>query len=243
MRRFLWFSFLLSALTVATSVSAQDKLTLNQTYRDVVRLNTGVGLTQIPLPPGEWVLAGHEEYRSSPNTPRVQGYLARTDGSVLTGLIWFTTNTELSEGTWPQASLCEKENLLFVKTIWNYPEDVDCWVLDHRTMTAKSNKKEVMQLFDYLNWRHIWMPITMIAAKYRRADNSKQVYLNYYFNPEDEGFSPPKNASWRANDWHRDRIYLNREKVAYIERLKSWGRKWKPKVDAGFLGKLEATKR
>ncbi len=61
MRRVLWFSILLSALTVATSVSAQDTLKLNQTYRDVIRLDFAAGQTQIPLPEGEWELLGLQE--------------------------------------------------------------------------------------------------------------------------------------------------------------------------------------
>ena len=242
MRRFMWFSVLLSALTVATSVSAQDKLTLNQTYREAVRLNFSVGLTQIPLPMGQWVLAGMENDTTSLGTPMMRGYLARTNSGSLTGLIWFSINTEFSSGTWPQSSFCEKENLIFMKKIRNYSEDVDCWALDHRTMTAKSNRKAVMQLFDYLKRLKIEMPITMVAVKYRKTDNSKQVSLNYYFNPEVEGFSPPKQASWRANDWHRDRIYLDPEKVAYVDRLKLWGREWKRNVDAGFEGELEKSK-
>ena len=242
MRRFMWFSVLLSALTIATSVGAQDKLTLNQTYRDVIHLDFSSGLTQIPLPPGEWVLAGHEEYRSSLNTSMVRGYLARKESKTLTGLIYFSINIEMSDGTWSQSSFCERENVIFMEKIRNYSGDVDCWALNHRTMTSKTTRQAVVQLRDYLKRRKIEMPITMIVVQYRKTDNSKQVSLNYYFNPEFEGFSPPKQASWRANDWHRDRIYLDPEKVAYVDRLKLWGREWKRNVDAGFEGELEKSK-
>ncbi len=69
MRRFLRFLFLLAALAVATSASAQDKLTLNQTYRDVIRLHfSSVGKTQIPLPEGEWELLGLQEGQGSMTT-------------------------------------------------------------------------------------------------------------------------------------------------------------------------------
>ncbi len=129
MRRFLCFSILLAALTVATSVSAQDKLTLNQTYRDVIRLNYNSGSTQIPLPPGEWVLVGLEEYLSSLNTPMVRGYLARVINNDLSGLIWFYMNTGLSDGYWSASSFCERENVLFMKKIRNYDGDVNCWAV------------------------------------------------------------------------------------------------------------------
>ncbi len=119
MRRFLRLSIFLATLTVAASASAQDKLTLNQTYRDVIHLNFSSGSTQIPLPPGEWVLAGHEEWRSSLNTPMVRGFLAREESKTLTGLIYYSMNTEMSDGIWRQSSFCERENVLFMEKIRN----------------------------------------------------------------------------------------------------------------------------
>ncbi len=65
MRRFLRLLLLLAALAVATSAGAQDKLTLNQTYRDVIQLSFPAGKTQIPLPEGEWKLLGLQEDQSS----------------------------------------------------------------------------------------------------------------------------------------------------------------------------------
>lgn len=242
MRRLLCSLIILSSLTVATSVGAQDKLLLNQTYRDKVGLKSNVGLTQIPLPPGEWVLVGLEKYLSGLNTPMVRGYLARTQGKALTGLIWFSMNTEFSSGTWAQSSFCERENVLFMEKIRNYSEDVDCWALNHSNQTFKENRESVKQLFAYVRTQNIKVPITMIGVNYRRADSTKQVYLNYKFNPEVEGFSPPKQASWRTNDWHRDRIHTDPGKVAYVDRLKVWGREWKRNVDAEFEGELDKTK-
>ncbi len=68
MRRFLRLWLLLAALAVATSAGAQDKLTLNQTYRDVIRLDFPAGKTLIPLPEGEWELLGLQEDQGTEGT-------------------------------------------------------------------------------------------------------------------------------------------------------------------------------
>ena len=108
MRRFcLNFSFLLAVLVVAPNAIAQDTLKLNQTYRDVIRLNYNSGSTQIPLPPGEWVLAGYDEPYNNIDIKMVKAYLARIENKVVTGVIKFTLPTDLSDGGWIVPRFCE----------------------------------------------------------------------------------------------------------------------------------------
>ncbi len=84
MRRFcLNFSFLLAALVVAPSATAQDTLKLNQTYRDVIRLDFPAGTTQIPLPEGKWELLGLQEDLSSVDIRMWLVYLARVENDNL----------------------------------------------------------------------------------------------------------------------------------------------------------------
>ncbi len=59
----------------------------------------------------------------------------------------------------------------------------------------------------------------MMRIVFIRRNEDNLLSLTYYFHPY-----PPGSASVTPDD------------------IKTWGRKWKPKVDAGFLGKLEVTK-
>lgn len=46
-------------------------------------------------------------------------------------------------------------------------------------------------------------------------------------------------TAWSNSDWHLNQVQSDSKKVAYIERLKAWGKGWKPKIDVGFDGKLQ----
>ncbi len=84
MRRLcLCFSFLLAALVVTPNANAQDTLKLNQTYRDIIRLDFPAGMTQIPLPEGEWELLGLQEDLSSVDIRMWLVYLARVENDNL----------------------------------------------------------------------------------------------------------------------------------------------------------------
>ena len=84
--------------------------------------------------------------------------------------------------------------------------------------------------------------MTLMAVRFQRATEDKYFRVTYQFNPEFVGFPPPERVKWSVNDWHRDRIHADPEKVAYVDRLKVWGREWKRNVDLGFAGELDKTK-
>lgn len=61
----------------------------------------------------------------------------------------------------------------------------------------------------------------MVSVKYARTNSSNFLIISYYFHKGIEGTDPTTHFSPSNMD-----VY------------KAWGRKWKLKVDAGFLGKL-----
>ncbi len=67
--------------------------------------------------------------------------------------------------------------------------------------------------------RNVFIPLSMFRAEFLRTTEDNTLTLFYYF--------------------HRQSL----ENISTHEALKTWAMHWKPKVDAGFLGKLEATKR
>ena len=67
--------------------------------------------------------------------------------------------------------------------------------------------------------RKITIPRSMMRIVFVRRNEDNLLSITYYFHPY-----PPGSASVTPDD------------------IKTWGRKWKPKVDAGFLGELKVTK-
>ena len=242
MCRFLRFSIFLATLTVAASASAQDKLTLHQTYRDVIRLKLDSGATQIPLPAGEWTLTGLYESRTDNNNILIlSAYLVRVENGVVSGVVRFRVSAELLPYGWKSMSFCDRENMHIIEKKSNYESDVDCWGVHHSLLTKRKYPPK-RQTIDYLVERNFRVPLTLMAVQFRRATEDKYFRVGYLFNPEFIGFPPPERVKWSVNDWHRDRIHTDPEKVAYVDRLKVWGREWKRNVDLGFAGKLDKTK-
>ena len=227
MRRYLWLSILLSALTVATSVGAQDTLKPNQTYRDMIRLTYSSGSTQIPLPPGDWVLAGYNEFLNNKDYRLVRGYLIRTTLNVLTGLISFRLPTEFETYGWEVPALCDKEDMLFHERLSAYEGgDSDCWGISRVKIRLRKSSSDAMRMLaDYISGNSITIPSTMMSVKYSKTNSSNFLIISYYFHPDIDGTDPTNYFAFTN-----------------INLYKAWGRKWKPKVDAGFLGKLEVTK-
>ncbi len=229
MRRLcLCFSFLLAALVVAPNANAQDKLNLNQTYRDVIRLTYSSGSTQIPLPPGDWVLAGYEELLNNKDYRFISSYLVRTKFNVLTGITYFSLPTEFEDVGWEVPELCDREDMLFLERLSAYEGgDSDCWGISRvKIRLQRSSSEGIRMLDDYISSNSITIPQTMMSVMYTKTNSSDLLDISYYFHPDIEGTDPTNYFAY-----------------ANIDLYKAWGRKWKPKVDAGFLGKLEATKR
>jgi hypothetical protein len=208
-------------LVVAPSAIAQDQLKLNQTYRDVIRLDFSAGKTQIPLPEGEWELLGLQEDLNNVDIRMWRVYLARVENDTLVGQVFIIINTDLWDGGWISVDYCDRDNLWFKEVKSNRESDVDCWVVTRVRMRPERWKGGRKQMLDNLLSRNVnvTIPQKMIRAAFFRRNTDNFLSIYYYF--------------------HR---YLLGRPVITREDIKTWGRKWRPKVDAGFLGELKALK-
>ena len=221
MRRLcLCFSFLLAALVVAPNATAQDTLKLNQTYRDVIQLDFPAGKTQIPLPEGEWELLGLQEDLADVGIRMWLVYLARVENDTLVGQIIFYINSDLYDGGWASVPGCKNSKFYYEEIISNEDSNVDCWNVWHIRLRLKNSWPDGRkQMHNTLLARNITIPRSMMRIVFIRRNEDNLLSLTYYFHPY-----PPGSASVTPDD------------------IKTWGRKWKPKVDAGFLGKLKMFK-
>ncbi len=222
MRRLgLYFSFLLAALTVAPNANAQGGLNLNQNYRDVIRLHFPAGKTQIPLPEGEWELLGVQEFLNNQDTRMWYFYLARIEHDTLVGQVTIFLNHDLWDYGWTAIDFCDRDNLWFKEVKSNRSSDVDCWAVHRVRIRPQRWKEGRKQMLDSLLSRdvNVEIPRKMIRAVFYRLTTDNYLRIYYYFH----------------------RYPLGRPTITR-EDIKTWGRHWKPKVDAGFLGKLKAFK-
>ncbi|MCH8097128.1 MAG: SHOCT domain-containing protein [Proteobacteria bacterium] len=222
MRRLcLCLSFLLAAVVVAPNANAQGGLNLNQTYRDVIRLDFPAGQTQIPLPEGEWELLGLQEDQGDMTTRIWRVFLGRMENGVLLGKIYFNINHDLPQVGWAAASFCDRDKIYYIVVNSNKDSAVDCWAVNRVfTRVTKRWPESARQMRNTILSRDIEIPPKMVRAIFYRRNTDNLLTIAYYFHRY-----PPSVPSITRS------------------RLKSWAREWKPKVDAGFLGELEVAKR
>lgn len=222
-----------------------DVLKLNRVYRSVIRLELPSGSTQIPLPPGAWVLLGLDRPRHRKSgIPFVIGSLVKLEAGVLAGIVQFRLNTEPSRGGWPAQSFCATPTPLFMETRANSAyRNVDCWGLGRRQLlVGRQRRKDARAMIKELTSRGIAVPAVMISAEFRKTDRRKLLSLSYLFDPgQSQPITGPISATTTRSgirDWDGPNVRRDKQKSALVEKIKSWGWSWRLHVEAGFKGLL-----
>ena len=193
----------------------------------------------IPLPAGKWKLVGWTTEYNNVQVPHVYGLLIQEKNGLLDKVVRFQNTVGYAPNGYQEGKFCQRKNIhhLVVKANYNGREQ-DCWGVNHFRMTLNGRiSEDLVQARDYIVKNELTVPINFLYVHYRKASSTKLWRLDYFFNPEAEGFPPPKYADWATSDWHRDRAYMDAKKVLYIEKLKSWGTAWNETVDSAFHGK------
>lgn len=231
-----------------------DTLRLNRTYRTVIALELPSGVTQIPLPPGAWVLLGLERSRHrGSGIPYVAGSLVKIEAGALVGIVQFKVNTEPSWLGWPAQSFCSSPSPLFreFRTNTSFGK-IDCWGLDRRQPRLERRKrKDGWAMIKRLKARKIAVPPVMISAEFRKSNRRKYLSLSYLFDPKHlkPVYGPvmppvlPKGTAPGIADWNGLKVRRDRRKAALVEDLKTWGWSWRLHVEAGFNGELAPARR
>ena len=195
----------------------------------------GTSNITVPLPEGEWTLIGFWQETGNTNN---QFVLAQVENNELVKAVNVYSPNDRTNWGYPSDNFCRSKDIIFIDVKSNVDRrKQDCWGINHWRMTLNDDDDKVwFQAMDYFKENKITVPITMLVTTYRKADRNKYVIASYAFNPEAEGFSPPKYADWSSNDWHKDRYYSDPEKVTYIDKMKSWGAAWDKRVSDGFAG-------
>lgn len=214
------------------------------TYQNVFDLGNG---SQLPLPEGTWTLVGNKGITNNTGQYLYQPILADFRNGVVQKIVWATTaiggkNSPGFTDGYIAFRTCSRTNMHFVKTnLMVENGDQDCWFLNHFVMSGTNDRTppSIIQSREYFAANKIKIPLTAIYSGHHLANFRLQfLTARYFFNPEVEGFSPPAQAAWSINDWHKDRYFSDPKKVAYIEKIKAWGAQWHQRVKQGFAGKL-----
>ena len=225
----------------ASDAGAND-IQLGATYHGTVQITSSVGGVYLPLPEGDWKVVSLQTTRSTEtHTPILNGYLVSLNGMKLKSFISFSISTESAMHGWKVPEYCGRTDIYYFepkdKRENHEGSEINCWGINHIGMTSGPKaEKYTRDFYEWVPNNTSGMPINTIEVEYNRASGVKFLRARYYFNPEADGFDPPKNAAWRSSDWHRDRLHLDPKKVEYMEHIKAWAISWKNRLESGFRG-------
>jgi len=203
-----------------------------------------IGDVQVPLPDGQWVVAGRGVYAAersggSAGPTMAQVALFDVQNGTLRRQIWIRVSLEQGS-RWVKSKECDRKNIFHVQSeelpqVYSY----FCWTVNHYRMHFDPKTAgAVSEASKYMQDNSIKFPDTMLAATFYMSVDPMYLEARYYFNPETEGISPSKNPAWDGNDWHVSRIHQFPDKLLYAEKTKAWAADWREKVKKGFHKKL-----
>jgi hypothetical protein len=167
-----------------------------------------IGEVQVPLPEGEWVVAGRAVYAAKQTGAGTGGpgmaHIALFDvqNGILRRQVWVRTSLETGVSRWVKPKDCDRKNVFHIQSE-ELPQvhSQFCWVINHHRMHFDpKGEGATLEASQYLRDNGIKFPNTMLTTTFYMSVGPKYFEARYYLNPEAEGISPSKNTSWDEND-------------------------------------------
>jgi len=239
---------------------AEEAPKVDQVYRHGVPLAG----KQVPLPAGEWQVAGFNAGVVSFNareTPAVVETLVlfRLRRGMVDGFITINTNAGgVGEHTWGPARDCQRQDLYRTRVYTQAGSEIVCSfagpvlsALDEQS--APAWRSAVRHALDQ-GWR---VPPAWLMVGYRLADRKDVLEVRYHFNPElidpdssrgmlrEAVFDPMAllptvtNREWQGNPWMPVKLEQSPLRRHAVNQLIHWGEALEGPLEQGFRNALD----
>jgi hypothetical protein len=199
--------------------------------------------SDVPLPPGTWILAAAGEVLSQNidgSRPARIPYasLAQIRNNSLAGLVSLTGTVQVENLQWGRDRECDRTDFLLVDADRNYnPAEQFCLRVNHGTRTwvaASDADNQTKQLYAYLREANIARPSTMLGTVLRIVQRGEFLRVTYEVLPSAFGGPTTRNNNWTTSEWHVDAIGANPAHRRFADAWIEWSKAIAPQVKAGF---------
>jgi hypothetical protein len=199
--------------------------------------------SEVPLPPGKWVLVSKGEEQSiglngAMGARLPYATLARIERNALVGLVNLTGTVQYENLQWVRDRQCDRTDFYFLDADRNYNNaDQRCQYATHfvRTWTASDNQPEQTRaMVQGLRAKSIALPPTTIVSVNRRVVGGEYLTVTYEISPASIGGPVARTNTWSASEWHKDKIAENPEHKRFLDTWVEWSKQMAPKVRDGF---------
>lgn len=208
-----------------------------------------IGDVSVPLPPGDWVIAGRRVYDSnvrgpsfSNNTTMAHIILVDVFEKKLRGTISIITPLEYgTTSSWTKSNDCARDDMLHrgndeLPQIYSH----FCWRINHRRFSFDGEAAKwdsIKEMIAGFQSNGIALPGNTLTAGFIMAVGRNYLSVAYDRNPEIDGIARSREVAWSTSDWHKDRIHQFPDKQQYADKMKAWAMGWKEKIKEGFHAK------
>jgi uncharacterized membrane protein len=202
---------------------------------------------QVPLPPGEWRLAGRAIDSTAPLRTVVSLVLVRLNGPRVDAAVLIQTNPLNASALWGKPSGCERTDLYFARIRYSSDHDGSCAYAAYVTTAIGSETVDPAWQQARLQAAKsgLQIPPSWMEVAYRITDPRDAIQVRYLFDP---AASTPDAlpaatiqalVSWTETNWHAvGSGFRNRLKTDAGEGLSDWPEKSGGPADASAAAPL-----
>jgi hypothetical protein len=182
----------------------------------VVHGHVDLAGTQVVLPAGDWVVAGHDTetlpslaelpYGAMESIVLLQ--LAGSPANSVAAFVIARSNAIAIEDGWGVAPDCERTDLLESAVYDESDGHSFCGFVTYvLNGVDQASDPAWKQAVGYANAQGLVLPTTWLMAGFRLSNLADLLDVRYHFNPELQGMAPSTAQSWVDSEWSRAAIF------------------------------------
>lgn len=225
------FAAAMLTLFGANAQAAVNILDLQEDQRVTGEVAIKGGRT-VPLPSGEWVVAGRKDYPGSKGKfPYTQIIFAQVQGKMITRVIRLSSGEALKKKGYKTYNSCDFKEALHKTTVINDNKgDQNCmivrpWCTRDRDEKAADFYRQALR--DLALKNGYYQPAALIGWQQRLAD--KKNALIYWVGINTDLLVDPtktERGMWVWDDWKADAVAKSKPKQIAVEMIKGWSDDW-----------------
>jgi hypothetical protein len=195
-----------------------------------------LGRARVPLPPGDWIVAGRDRGTSTgPGIPYARVVLLQIGAANVDRAIFLTANLT-GAGPWGRPADCGSRAIHAAVTVREDTRGRECWWVSHYVRGVPTERSWAMdhELHAFLTERRLRMP-TMVTAGFFVTDTGGMLQAIYAFRPGAAGLPDEGGVRWDASRWRP----AASEQDPRRARLIAWQKEWAAALQPAFRHALD----
>ncbi len=236
-------ALLLALLTLGSAASAAD-LEIGKSYRRVIE---AFG-KQMPLPEGEWRLAGlgyavmPPVGAAAPSRVLGQAILFRAGEGRLDAFLELTMNAVGSPDGWGLPSECLRTDLYITITPYKSGWDGSCRFITFATTAAAEVTERPKAWTEALRMAGrdgLRLPTSWLQVGFRAANRRDVIDARFHFDVAGFGLPPADSSAWSDDAWNPRRVADDPQRLTVVRQLSDWADGFESFVDLGLKNRID----